>query len=202
MLEVVGRFARQVVPSVVATIIAALLISVLNYAFSQKIGTVKTNGIAALSGAPNATTDFAVTEPPRQLEKTALIESPKAQTQEPKPEPKPARPAAASRTVHEPADALEPARAARARTRPAGPSPHAEPAPIPAPVIVTGPPAAPFGTAMPPRSAPPIAQPEPAASDVPRPPADIPQASPSEFRSAQRNSLFGDIFDAIRPSAN
>lgn len=188
MLEVVGRFARQVVPSVVATIIAALLISALNYAFSQKIGTVKTNGITSLSGAPNTTTDFVFTEAPRLPEKTALIEAPKEQMQAPKS----ARPATAHRAAHEP-DALEPARAALARTRPAAPASVDPPQPAP---VVTAPPVATYQV-LPPASAPP-----PAVDAAPRPPADIPQAAPAEFQSAQRNSLFGEIFDAIRPSAN
>jgi hypothetical protein len=192
MLEVVGRFARQVVPSVVATIIAALLISVLNYAFSQKIGTVKTNGIASLSGAPHAMTDFVFTEPQRLLEKTALIESPKEQMQ-----PKAARPATVHRATREP-DALEPARAALARTRPAAPA-SVEP-PLQPPPVVTAPPIVTYQV-VPPASAPPVAA-APAVDVAPRPPADIPQAAPTEFRAAQRNSLIGEIFGAIRPSAN
>ncbi len=190
MLEVVGRFARQVVPSVVATIIAALLISALNYAFSQKVGTVKTNGIASLSGATNATGEFVFTEPQRQLEKVALIEAPKEQMQAPKA----ARPATAHRAAHEP-DALEPARAALARNRPAAP-PSADP-PLQPPPVVMAPPVVTYQVVAP-TSAPPVASAAPAVDLAPRPPADIPQAAPTEFRSAQRNSLFGEIFDAIR----
>jgi hypothetical protein len=214
MFEVVGKFSRQVFPSVTATIIAAVLISGMNYALSTKVGSVKTNGIESLSHpeAPSrkrALAEFVFNEPERVMEKVALTEAPKAaMTQHaqpvpaakpapvarlPEPRPQPARPPEVRQHVND--DALEQARSAIARSpRPASPAvpARAEPAApaieLPAPPPVLAQPN--DGTPRPPARIPqPLAQPMP-------PQAPVAEAEPSPPQSA-----LGNFFEAMRPSA-
>lgn len=198
-LPAAAKFARQIVPPVVATLIAAFLIAAYNTTFSSHLAQPRMGGLRAEANAtPNAvpasvaaaktaepvaeviTIHEYVDEPERLADKDAGQESGKDQSAikvaaEAAPRPEPRRVASLEHTQPMPAHVI----AAQ---------------PMPAPVVVTAPAAAPIA-----QEPPPVIAATPPMVTVP----DRPNARPSEAQAeppAPPQGPIGMIVNTLKPS--